>query len=42
VTLELSKLKVDTVGGKLEIKKANGLLDALAEKLTQVTHALTG
>ena len=41
VTLGLAKLRVDTIGRTLAINKANGLLDALADKLTQLTQALT-
>ena len=41
VTLGLAKLMVDTIGRTLAINKANGLLDALPDKLTQLTQALT-
>jgi len=42
MTLGLAKLKVDTIGDIHAIKKANGLLDALAYRLTKVSHAITG
>ena len=42
MTFGLAKLKVNTIGDTLAMKKANDLLDALAYTLTQVTHALTG
>ena len=41
MTPGLAKLKVDTIGDTLAIKKANGLLDALDYRLTQVSLALT-
>ena len=36
----VAKFKVDTIGHTLAMKKANGLLYALAYILTQVTQAL--
>ena len=42
MTLGLAKLKVDNIAETIAIKKANGLLDALAYRLTKVSHALTG
>ena len=39
---ELQKLKVVTIERTLAIKKANGLLDARAYRLTKVTKTLTG
>ena len=41
MTLGLAKLRVDTIARTLAINKANGLLDALPDKLTQLTQALT-
>lgn len=40
--LSLANLKILTIGDKLAIKKAKRLIDALANRLTGVTHWLTG
>ena len=37
-----SKIKVDTIGDTLAVKKTNRLLDALGYSSTEVTYALTG
>ena len=41
MTLELAKLKVNTFKYTLVMKNANGLIDALDYRLTEVWHALT-
>ena len=41
MTLGLAKLRVDTIGLTLAMNKAKSLLDALADKLTHLTQALT-
>ena len=41
MTLALAKLKVNTFKYTLVMKNANGLIDALDYRLTEVWHALT-
>lgn len=41
MTLGLAKLKVNTFKYTLVMKNANGLIDALDYRLTEVWHALT-
>ena len=41
MTLGLAKLKVSTFKYTLVMKNANGLIDALDYRLTEVWHALT-
>ena len=42
MTLGLANLKVNTFKYTLVMKNANGLIDALDYRLTEVWHALTG